>query len=222
MALPNFIELPNGNLLKTQLINGITKNGDSSICFLHERLSEGDRNAFTMRLDSPAERDAFFNKLSARLLADHQGGLGEPLPKGQLCLNDIAMICHEATEAICEVYNDQQPDDVDSEWWQESSIMEGILFALNNPEATPRNHHDQQCAKKDAELWVFGKEMNAELKTHPYLVMYAELPKHQQVKYAVFQALVKKLGVLLDKPLLEAVGDKVRINPSANWRPLNQ
>ena len=163
MAMPNFIELPDGDLLKTDLIKSVVKHGENSLEFFHE-----------------------------------------------------------ATEAICEVYNDQQPDDVDSEWWQESSIMEGILFALNNPEATPRNHHDQQCAKKDAELWVFGKEMNAELKTHPYLVMYAELPKHQQVKYAVFQALVKKLGVLLDKPLLEAVGDKVRINPSANWRPLNQ
>ena len=49
-----------------------------------------------------------------------------------------------------------------------------------------------------ADGWVYGAEKNAELKTHPCLVPYGDLPVEQRVKDELFTAIVKAVSEAIE------------------------
>jgi hypothetical protein len=99
----------------------------------------------------------------------------------------IAERCHETNRAYCEAIGDftQMP-------WAEASeelkrnALNGVLFFLENPEATPEAMHINWMKERLADGWRLGAVKDVTKKLHPCLVDYALLPKLQRVKDALF------------------------------------
>ena len=105
----------------------------------------------------------------------------------------IARVAHEANRAWCEANGDMSQ----SSWnyasgWQKESAIKGVLFHLENPDAGSRASHDNWMAEKIAAGWVYGSEKSphANPPTHPCIVPFDQLPKVQQIKDAIFRAIV--------------------------------
>lgn len=109
-------------------------------------------------------------------------------------IETIARACHEANRAICETFGDpsQRPWE-DAAGWQRDSAIEGVRYALANPEATPADQHRAWCDHKTACGWTHGAAKDEEARTHPCLVPYDQLPPEQRVKDAVFKAIVSAM-----------------------------
>lgn len=107
---------------------------------------------------------------------------------------EAARRCHEANRAICATFGHaaQKPWE-EAEPWQRESAIKGVLFALANPDASPEQQHEAWAADKRANGWRYGETKDAEAKTHPCLVPYAELPADQRVKDGVFRAIVSTM-----------------------------
>jgi RyR domain len=52
--------------------------------------------------------------------------------------------------------------------------------------------------QKLADGWIYGVEKDAESKTHPCLLPYAELPVEQRRKDALFRAIVQSLTLPME------------------------
>ncbi|MET0604283.1 MAG: RyR domain-containing protein [Baekduia sp.] len=104
----------------------------------------------------------------------------------------IARVCHEANRAWCEANGDtsQKPWD-EADQWQRDSAIEGVTVALDG--ATPAELHQAWCEAKTRDGWIYGEVKDAEAKTHPCLVAYADLPPEQRVKDVLFSAIVGAL-----------------------------
>ncbi len=110
----------------------------------------------------------------------------------------IARVCHEANRAYCETLNDmsQKPWD-QAEQWQRDSAIHGVDYKLGNPKAPESAQHDAWLADKRKDGWKYGPVKDATKKEHPCFVPYADLPKEQQAKDALFQGIVNALRDLV-------------------------
>jgi hypothetical protein len=107
---------------------------------------------------------------------------------------DIAKICHEANASLCETHG----DDTQEYWekapeWQRKSAVAGVEFHLANSEAGDSASHDNWAADKISDGWTFGEIKDPDVKTHPCLVPFDELPMEQQAKDALFRGIVHSL-----------------------------
>lgn len=116
----------------------------------------------------------------------------------QIPLNDnqIARVCHEANRALqIEQADPTIPvspswDDLDIETQQ--SAIQGVRGArLGN---TPEQSHEGWTKFKVEQGWTLGPVKDETKKEHPLLIPYAELPASQQIKDALFVAVVKALA----------------------------
>lgn len=106
----------------------------------------------------------------------------------------IAIICHEANKAWCELFNDNsQKHWEEAEQWQRDSAIEGVNFRLQNPNASDDARHNAWMEGKLKDGWVYGEVKDAEKKTHPCIVPFNELPEFQQKKDKLFCAIVNSL-----------------------------
>jgi len=115
--------------------------------------------------------------------------------------NKMILACaeatHEANRVYCEAIGDtsQVPFKAAPAWQRESAI-DGVIAALHG--ATPRELHENWCKVKRADGWVFGEVKDADAKTHPCLVPYAQLPPQQQAKNRLFGEIVRAMSVALN------------------------
>lgn len=106
-----------------------------------------------------------------------------------------AKAAHEINRIYCEALGDNsQPKWEDAPDWQKESIVTGINFILNNPDAGPDSQHICWLEEKRKDGWVYGEIKDPEKKTHPCMVEYDELPVSQRIKDMLFGATVR--GVL--------------------------
>tara|TARA_R110000851_G_scaffold6659_3_gene26655 strand:- start:2453 stop:2797 length:345 start_codon:yes stop_codon:yes gene_type:complete len=106
-------------------------------------------------------------------------------------INKVAKTCHEANRALCEAFGDtSQTSWEDAPEWQTKSARNGVLFHISNPKAGDSASHDNWSKEKVADGWVYGEEKDADLKTHPCLVPFEELPPVQQAKDRIFRRIV--------------------------------
>ena len=108
--------------------------------------------------------------------------------------NQIARVAHEVNAAYCAALGDfSQTTWESAPEWQRQSALLGVSLHINNPAAGPEASHISWMSQKVAEGWVYGVEKNAELKTHPCIVSFSQLPREQQAKDYIFRAVVHAL-----------------------------
>jgi len=114
-------------------------------------------------------------------------------------VKEIAKICHEVNRAYCKsIGDDSQPAWEDAPDWQKTSAILGVQFHLQNPDAKPSASHEEWMKVKLAEGWVWGPIKDENLKTHPCIVVYDELPQAQQSKDYLFKAVIHQLSSFLE------------------------
>lgn len=107
---------------------------------------------------------------------------------------DIAKVAHEINKAYCEALGDaSQPTWEEAPTWQKESAIKGVEFHLENPDVGPSEIHDAWSNLKIAEGWVYGSVKAPDLKQHPCLVPYLDLPLEQRVKDFLFRQVVHSL-----------------------------
>lgn len=104
---------------------------------------------------------------------------------------DLAKICHEANRAYCETQGDYSQVSWESApYWQQNSCIDGVMTLLSHPDKTPEEMHENWVEFKKRDGWTYAEEKNSELKTHPCLVDYKDLPEMQKVKDVIFKSIV--------------------------------
>lgn len=107
-----------------------------------------------------------------------------------LSVSAIARIAHEVNRAYCISLGDwsQYPWDSAPEW-QRASCEAGVRAHLQQ-DRTPAESHERWLEHKRREGWKWGPQKDEQKKEHPCFVSFAELPKEQQLKDALFSAVV--------------------------------
>jgi hypothetical protein len=106
----------------------------------------------------------------------------------------IAKVAHEVNKAYCEALGDMsQAKWEDAPDWQRSSAINGVQFHLLNPDAKASHSHEEWLKEKKQNGWKWGKEKDADLKTHPCFVPFDELPVEQKAKDYIFRGIVHAL-----------------------------
>jgi len=112
---------------------------------------------------------------------------------------DIARVCHEVNRAYCEslgdtsqVAWDEAPD------WQKTSLMNGVVAKIQNPDMTPEESHQSWYDEKEQAGWRYGVMKNAETKEHPCMVQYDHMPTDLRSKDHLFGAIVTSLSRFLE------------------------
>ena len=105
----------------------------------------------------------------------------------RLTVEDIARICHEANRALCLALGDTShlPWDQAPEWQRKSSI-EGVEKVLLDPDISAEEIQLAWADSKRRDGWVYGPVKDADKKTHPCLVPFADLPAEQRAKDHLF------------------------------------
>lgn len=109
-------------------------------------------------------------------------------------LEQIARVCHQTNKAYCEMLGDMsQADWEQAPDWQRLSAIAGVEFHHLYPMAGDEASHESWRSQKTAEGWVYGPVKDADLKQHPCMVDFDELPIQQQLKDALFKTICNTL-----------------------------
>lgn len=124
----------------------------------------------------------------------------------------IAQVCHEVNATYCRsLGDDSQPSWGDAPDWHRESMLAGVRFRIENPDAPDSASHESWMAVKLLDGWVFGEVKDTEKKTHPCLVPFDQLPPEQQAKDAFFGTVVRALASPLGhlKSGIDLVGGEI-------------
>lgn len=109
----------------------------------------------------------------------------------ELVTRSVARVAHEVNRAYCQALGDNsQPVWEEAPQWQRDSAMAGVRLHWKSPEAGPQASHESWMAQKVADGWVYGPEKRPDLKQHPCMVPFDQLPREQQAKDFIFRAVV--------------------------------
>lgn len=136
-----------------------------------------------------------------------KGGDSEPVvkraggdPMKGVKLTTIARMAHEVNRIYCHAIGDksQLPWEEAPEW-QRHSCIQGVMFQIQNLDATPEDSHKGWLAHKLCTGWKYGPTKDETAKTHPCMVPYDQLPTEQKLKDHLFRGVVRvMLGLPLD------------------------
>lgn len=83
---------------------------------------------------------------------------------------------------VCYQMGAGQPYNIEPTQDQLDSLMNGVKFALQNPNATPESNHENWMKQKISQGWIYGEVKDMEKKTHFDLVPFDELLKVEKDK----------------------------------------
>lgn len=130
----------------------------------------------------------------------------------------IAKVAHEANRSFCMTIGDVvQPMWESCSIDQRQSMINGVLFRINNPRALPGAQHEAWRQSKVAGGWKLGPVKDEEKKEHPNLVPFIDLPFNQQLKDHLFLGIVDALWV--EQGVVEVPANTLNIQPGAKNDP---
>lgn len=106
--------------------------------------------------------------------------------------DEIAMVCHQVNKAFCEAIGDNsQPEWELAPKWQRESAINGVIAHIESGlKMLPEDSHVSWMEEKKKDGWVYGPVKNPELKEHPCLIEYKDLPVEQKAKDYLFREVV--------------------------------
>lgn len=111
----------------------------------------------------------------------------------ELVVRAVAAV-HEANRAYCASLEDlSQPAWEEAPDWQMESAIKGVAAIMDDPDMTPEMSHESWLKEKVATGWAYGPVKDPEIKEHPCMVPYTELPENQKMKDALFTSIVKAI-----------------------------
>ena len=109
-------------------------------------------------------------------------------------VEQIAQVAHEINKAYCEALGDSsQTSWEDAPQWQKESAVLGVIFHMNNPDASADASHVSWMKQKIEDGWIYGPVKDAEKKEHPCIVHFDLLPVEQKAKDFLFRQVVHSL-----------------------------
>lgn len=127
----------------------------------------------------------------------------EAMNTNQVKIEACARAAHEANRAYCIALGDtSQSSWEEAPEWQRASARNGVAGALAG--ATPEQSHESWLAEKKATGWAYGPTKDPVAKLHPCFVPYADLPRSQRNKDAIFTTVVRAMGDAIDRAYGEA------------------
>lgn len=108
---------------------------------------------------------------------------------------EIARVAHEINRAYCQAIGDHsQLPWASAPAWQQDAARDNVSFHLRHPDAGPEASHQSWMAKKLADGWQHGPVKRPDLKQHPALLPFAQLPTEEKAKDYLFRAVVQALA----------------------------
>lgn len=105
---------------------------------------------------------------------------------------EIAQLAHEANRAYCAAMGDtSHPAWAEIPPYQKESLLAGVEQIREHPETTPEESHEHWRAGMLEAGWSWGPKKDLDLKLHPCIMPYANLPHEQRVKDYLFGAVVR-------------------------------
>lgn len=114
---------------------------------------------------------------------------------GEAMVEACARAAHEVNRAYCLALGDTShvPWEEAPEW-QKTSARNGVKALLDDPSMTPEQSHEGWTIEKLRDGWKYGPEKRPDLKEHPCLVLYNELPIAQRAKDSIFRQVVLEVA----------------------------
>lgn len=107
----------------------------------------------------------------------------------------ISRTVHEAVRAWSfAVDNRSIPEWSQAPAWMQESTRDSVRFVIDNPDAGVGAQHNQWMAQKRADGWIYGASRDDDLKTHPSLVPFEDLPETEQQKDRLIINIVQALA----------------------------
>lgn len=110
----------------------------------------------------------------------------------------IAQVAHNINQALRGAIGEAVEPWADASPEHKASILAGVDMHIANPDTDPETAHDAWLLQKTSEGWTFGEVKDAEAKTHPCMLPYADLPADQKIKDHLFRAVVHSLKGIPD------------------------
>lgn len=115
-------------------------------------------------------------------------------------IEPIARVAHEANRAYCKTLGDESHQSWDdTPEFIRASTRAGVKAKLERPAISSKESHQAWMNYKLAEGWRYGPVKDLELRTHPNLVAYGELPLAERRKDVLFGAVVVALSIELER-----------------------
>jgi hypothetical protein len=103
----------------------------------------------------------------------------------------IAKMAHEANKAYCESEGDySQKPWVEAPAHNRISAIAGVKAYFDKPNRTPAESHQAWVDNKLQQGWRYGAIKSDQLKTHPSLLPYDQLPLVAKYKDSLFRSVV--------------------------------
>lgn len=116
-----------------------------------------------------------------------------------MTIGQVARICHEANASYCDSLGDHsQTSWDDAPDWQKESAISGVEFHLANRDASASASHESWLKEKVDSGWVYGDVKNPDLKRHPCIVPFDQLPREQQAKDYLLKGIVHSLAQFVE------------------------
>lgn len=110
----------------------------------------------------------------------------------------FAQITNQLTRAYREATQQESP----AEWHlmaeeDQKHVIDRVRFYLTEPDITVSSLHDAWAYAQFNAGWVYGLAFNEDKKTHPMLIIYADLPLMRRVEDTLFMQTVQTLSRLM-------------------------
>ena len=151
---------------------------------------------------TPADTDELMAAIApavigmASALANHRASAQRA--EAHIAPEAVARVCHKVNRAYCLCLGDETQVEWDeAPEWQRESCINGVRAHIDSKlTLTPEQSHEGWMREKLENGWKHGAVKSPELKLHPCLVPYAQLPVEQRAKDHIFRAIVHAMLVV--------------------------
>lgn len=146
-----------------------------------------------------SSENEYLHELRMKRRLEREGVINEMNFKKYRTLVDIAQECHNKNNELMMMNGEEQNGNWDSLDRHTKFInLKSVIKALENPDLTAKDMHDEWMNNKIADGWKFGDVKDPELKTHPLIIDYDLMKDVDKMKDQIFIDVCNKYREIYD------------------------